>query len=168
MKAREILDLRVVDATSGTTMGSVTGILIDGEKKQVVAIEIGGGFLSHPGYLPFASIKSIKNDELTIQSPDALVEQAEFESPRLVGSLVGHKVYTEDGKNLGSVEDYDIDIKAGGIASVTIAIDTSLLGRLWRSTEKRFVIPRDMIITLGDSVVVDSSVPTMIWTDRAA
>jgi len=158
MQADEILMLKVMDVASGTTIGSITGILIDGDKRQVVALEVGGGLLSRPDYLPFRHIKSIENDVLTISSSEILVERGEFKTARHVGHLRGHNVFTEDGKHLGTIHEYNIDHKSGDITSITVAIDTAVMGGLWQSVGERFDIPRSLIITLGDSVIVDNSV----------
>ena len=162
MRADEIIKLKVMDVASGTTIGPVTGLLIDGDNRQVVALEVGGGLLSRPDYLPFGSIKSIENDVLTISSSGLLVERGAFKTSRLVGNLRGRKVFTDDGKHLGTVHEYDIETNTGEITCITVAIDTAVMGGLWQSVGERFDIPRNLIATLGDSVVVDSSVPSEV------
>ena len=149
---------KVIDVASGTTIGSITGMLIDGDDKQVVALVVGGGLLSRPDYLPFESIISLENDVLTISSSDVLVSRGDFKTSRLLGTLSDHKVFTEDGKNLGTVHEYDVDVKNGKVTSITVALDTAMMGGLWRSHGERFNIPRRLITALGDSVVVDASV----------
>jgi len=153
-----MMKLRVMDVSSGTTIGSVTGIVFDGEKRQVVALEVGGGLLSSPDYLPFMSIKSVENDVLTIPSSAVLVGREEFKASGLVGDISGRAVFTDDGRNLGTVHECDVDTSNGEITSVTVALDTAVMGGLWRSAGERFDIPRRLILTLGDSVVVDGSV----------
>jgi sporulation protein YlmC with PRC-barrel domain len=162
MRANEMMKLKVVDVASGSTIGSVTGILIDGDKRQVVALEVGGGFLSRPDYLPFGSIISIENDVLTIPSTGVLVERGEFKTSRLLGDLSGRNVFTEDGKNLGTIHEYDVDVKNGKITLITVAMDKDVMGGLWQSDGERFDIPGRLITTLGDSVVVDGSVPSRL------
>jgi len=162
MRADEIFELKVMNVANGTTIGSVTGVLIDGDTRQVVALEIGGGVLSHADYLPFGSIISIENDVLTISSTRVLVRRGEFKTSRQVGTLSGRQVFTEDGKNLGTVHEYDIDTTTGEITSITVALDTAVLGGLWHTAGERFEIPRKLITKLGDSVIVDSSVPNTV------
>ena len=113
MQADDILKLTVMDVTSGTDLGSVTGILIDGTKKQVVALEVGGGLFSMQDYLPFRSIKAIENDVLTITSSELFVKRGEYKTCGLVGHLRGRRVFTDDGKKLGTVHEYDVDTKSG-------------------------------------------------------
>ena len=159
MQADEIFTLKVMDVASGTTIGTVTGMLIDGNKKQVVALEVGGSLLSSPDFLPFRNIKAIENDVLTIPSSAVLVERGEYKTSGLVGHLRGRQVITEDGKKLGAVHEYDVDAQSGEITFITVAIDTAVMGGLWHTVGERFDIPRSLISTLGDSVIVDSSVP---------
>lgn len=162
MRAKEMLKLKVLDVASGNTIGSISGMLIDSDRRQLVALEIGGNLLTHPDYLPFGSIKAIENDILTISSAEVLVERGEFKTSRQVGNIDGRQVITEDGKNLGTVHDYSIDTKNGAILYITVAKDTAVLGGLWQSAGARFNIPRGFIKTLGDNVVVDSSVPNEV------
>jgi len=162
MRADEMMKLKVVDVATGTTIGSITGILIDADKQQVAALEIGGGLLSRPDYLPFRSINAIENDVLTISSSGVLVERGEFKTARQVGNLSGRKVYTEDGKNLGTVHEYEIDTRNGDITSITVAIDTAVMGGLWQTTGARVAVPRSLITTLGENVVVDNTVPSIV------
>jgi sporulation protein YlmC with PRC-barrel domain len=135
-------------------------MLIDGDKRQVEAFEIGNGFLSHPHYLPFGSIKSIENDVLTLTPSGALVAPRDFNTFKLVGNLSGRQVVTEDGKHLGTVHEYDVDTKNGEINFITVAMDTAMLGGLWQSAGERFDIPRNLITALGDSVIVTAQFHT--------
>lgn len=159
MKAEDMMKLNVMDVGSGTTIASVTGILIDSDKRQVVALEVGGGLLSRPDYLPFTSIRSIENDVLTISSSDVFVKRGEFKTSGLVGNIKDRAVFTEDGKDLGTVHEYAINPGNGEITSITVAFDKDVMGGLWQSAGERFDIARSLIITMGDSIVVDSSVP---------
>jgi len=168
MRSEEILNLKVVDISSGATIGTVTGMLIDGESKRMVALQIGGGFLSHPDYVPFDRIKAIENDVVMVAPESSAVGRGTFRNTGMVDNLIGRKVLTIDGKDIGTVHDYDIDIVTGEITSISVAIDKAVLGGLWRSAGERFDIPRSQVVTLGDSVVVDRSVTDMLGTGKAA
>lgn len=156
MYANEIIALKVMDVASGTTFGSVTGMLIDGDRRQVVALEVRDGLFSRSHYLPFANIKSIEHDVLMISSPAQLVDRGEFKISGLLNHLNAREVVTEDGKHLGAIHDYDVNIKNGEITSITVALETAVMGGLWQTVGERFDIPRKQISALGDSVIVDS------------
>lgn len=158
MLADTIMSLTVLEISSGNIIGAVTGLLINGESKAVVALEIGGGWFTHPHYLPFANINAIENEVLTISSSEVLVKRGDFKSTHLLSSLLGRKVYTEEGKNLGTVHGYDVAIDNGEINYIMVALDTFALGVFRRSEGKRFDIPRNLITAIGDCVVVDNSI----------
>ncbi len=157
MYANEIISLKVMDVSSGTTLGTVVGLLIDSEKRQVVALEVSGGMFIRTHYLPLASIKSIEHDVLMVASSEVLVVRGAYKTHGFIDHLSDRAVVTEDGKNLGTVHAYDVNTKNGDITCITVALDTDVLGGLWQTVGKRFDISRSHIGTLGDSVVVDSA-----------
>ena len=62
-----------------------------------------------------------KGQPVVLPSPlGVLVERGGFKTSRLVGNLSGRKVFTEDGKNLGTVHEYDVDTKNGKITCITV------------------------------------------------
>ena len=158
MKSEDILNLKVVNIENGATIGFVTKLLIDGEKIQMIALQIGGGIFSHADFMPFDAIKAIKNDALMIESESSVVERGAFKDNGIIDNLIGRKTLTEDGRDIGTIHDFDVDIVNGDITSVTVAIDKAMLGGLWQSAGERFEIPRRNIITLGDNVIVDKSI----------
>jgi sporulation protein YlmC with PRC-barrel domain len=166
MRSEDILNSKVVDLASGTGMGTVTGMLIDGDNKRMVALQIGGGLLSRSDYVPFDNIKAIENDVVMIVSP--MVDRGTFKDTGVMDKLSGRKVLTVDGKDIGTVHGYDIDTTTGEIASISVAIDKAVLGGLWQSAGERFDIPRSQIVTLGDNVVVDGSAMDAAGSDKAA
>jgi len=160
MRAEDMMNLKVMDVANGTTTGAIVGMLIDGDRRQVVALEVKGGLLSRAVYLPLEDIKSIENDVLTISSPAALLEQGDFDTFRLISNISGRQVFTEKGKLLGTVHEFDVDTKNGAITFITVALDTSIMGGLWQSAGERFDIPRNLIATMGDSIVVTAEFHT--------
>jgi sporulation protein YlmC with PRC-barrel domain len=168
MRSEEILNLNVIDVASGTTIGTITGVLIDGPGKRVAALQVGGGLLSHSDYLPFENIKAIENDVVMVASESSVVRSGVFKNTGMIDKLIGRNVLTVEGKNIGTIHDYDIDIATGEITSVSVAIDTAVLGGLWKSAGERFDIPRRQIVTLGDSIVVDRAVADALGGDKAA
>lgn len=161
MRSDEILNLKVVNITSGTTIGTVTKLLIDCESKQMMALQLGGGVFSNAVYVPFDDIQAIKNDVVMVESESSVVDRGTFKSTGIIDELNGRKALTVDGKDIGTIHNYDIDIVTGEITSVTVAIDTAMLGGLWQSVGERFEIPRSKIVTLGDNVIVDKSAADM-------
>ncbi|HEY3297545.1 MAG TPA: PRC-barrel domain-containing protein, partial [Armatimonadota bacterium] len=142
MKSEEIVNRQVVDIASGTTIGIVTGMLIDSESKQMVALQIGGGLLTPPNYVPFESIKAMENDVVMVTSESSVVGRASFKGAGRIDNLIGRNVLTVDGMELGTIHDYSVDIASGEITSISVATDTAVLGGLWKSAGEPFDIPR--------------------------
>jgi len=137
MRAEEMMKLKILDSGSGITIGSVTGILIDDDKRQVLALEVGGGLLSRPEYLPMANIESIEYDVLAISSSEAIVDRGELTTSRLVGGSGGHRVLVADWQNLGVVRDWDIDTSNGEVTLTTPPIDAAGMDGPGRSAGAR-------------------------------
>lgn len=168
MDAGQLLGLDVVASEEGTTVGSIKRLLINQDEKRVIALEVGGGTLSHPLFVPFESIKSVEHDVLMVPSSRSLVDRQNLPQTGIADSLTGRRVLTEDGKDLGTVHGYSIDPESGKISSMTFAVDKSVLGGLWKSAGDRYEVPGELIVTLGDHIVVDSSVPDTTGMNKAA
>jgi sporulation protein YlmC with PRC-barrel domain len=166
MKSGDILNLKVVNIENGASIGSVTKLLIDGEKIQMIALQIGGGMFSHADYILFNAIKAIKNDALMIESESSVVERGTFKNNGIIDNLLGKKTLTEDGRDIGTVHEFDVDIVNGDITSITVAIDKAMLGGLWQSAGDRFDVHRKNIVTLGDNVIVDKSIVDVTDTNK--
>lgn len=168
MKAEELMGLSVVDSEEGTSLGTVKGLLIDQSARRIVALEVGGGVLSHSRFVPFDSIKSASNDVLMVASARSLVERRSLPSTGLTDHLIGRHVLTEDGKDLGTVREYSVDPQTGELLSLTFAVDKNVLGGLWKSAGDSHSIPIRFVKTLGEHLVVDNSVPDIVGMNKAA
>lgn len=168
MTSKEILNLKVVEIASGSTIGTVTGILIDGETKLMAALQVGGSFFINPVYVPFENIKAIENDVAMVESQSSVVNRGTFKNNDMIDDMMNRKALTDDGIDIGTIHDYDIDIMNGEVTSVSVAIDKAVLGGLWQSAGERFDIPRSQIVTLGDNVIVDKSISAIIGKDKTS
>ena len=168
MNAEQLMGLKVVGAEDGTTIGTVKGLLISQDEKSLVALEVGGGILSQSLFVPFENVKSVEHDVVMVPSSESLVDRQNIPTEGLMGSLTKRKVFTEDGKNLGTVHGYSIDPQTGKISALTLAVDKEVLGGLWRSAGDSYDIPGELIKTLGDNIVVDESVPERTGMSKAA
>jgi sporulation protein YlmC with PRC-barrel domain len=168
MNANELMGLTVVDSEHGTTIGIVKGLLIDQDRKILAALEVSGGFLSHSRFVPFESIQSVEHDVLMVPSAQSLVDRQDLGSTGLTDHLTGRRVFTEDGKDLGTMHSYSIDSQTGEVSSITFAVDKDVLGGLWKSAGDSYDIPGGFIRTLGEHIIVDSSVPEVTRMIKAA
>ncbi|HET6454014.1 MAG TPA: PRC-barrel domain-containing protein [Armatimonadota bacterium] len=168
MNAQELVNAKVLDIGSGTTVGSVTGVLIDPQERKVVALRVDGGFLARPHYLAFENIVSAENDVVTIPTRESLVQRGSFRAIGMIDGLTGREVFTEDGMDLGTVQDYTVEPITGEIHSITFAVDKERLGGLWHATGDSYNLPITLVKTLGENVIVDNSVPDEVGLKKAA
>jgi sporulation protein YlmC with PRC-barrel domain len=169
MKAEDITKRKVVEVARGSEVGPVSGLLIDTEAKRIAAIAIGGtGMLAEKKYVRYEDIISIEHDALTIPSVDVLVHRKDIRPHGLAESLEKRRVLTEDGRELGTVQSYSIDPRSGDISSITFSVNKQVLGGLWKTAGDTYDISQRQIKTLGDNVIVGSSVPDEIGMNQAA
>lgn len=169
MKADEIINLKVIEVESGTSLGQVTGVLVDINNKRISAVAVpAGGVFGHNRYIPFENIVAIEHDVITIPSPQSLVERRNFPESTTIEYLSGRKVITEDGKDLGEMRTYEIDPKTGQIQAIVFGVNKEVLGGLWRTAGDAYTLPVELIKTLGENVIVDNSAPEKIGMTSAA
>ena len=169
MRARQILNLEVVEVARGTTLGRATGVMIDADEGRVAAIAVSqNSLLGKTRYVPFEDLKSIENDVVTVPSMESAVERSSFKKTGMMDTLLGRKVLTQDGKDLGDVQDYSFDPKTGDMESITLGVNKQVLGGLWKSHGENYEVSRNSIIAFGEHVVVDNSVPEAVGLRRAA
>ena len=167
MKANEILGLAVIDSERGDSMGNVKGFFIDLDKRLIVALEVGGRFLSSSKVLPFASIKALEQDIVMVPSAQSFINRRDLGFTGLTDRLTGRQVLTEDGRRLGDVRDYSFDVQTGEITTITFGVDKEVLGGLWKTAGDEYEISASHIMTLGDNIIVDNSVPQETGMNKA-
>lgn len=166
MNVQQIVGLKVVDKEHGTTAGHVTGLLIDAEHKNVIALAVGDNRRG-VRYLPFGDVVSLGPDVVVIESTGVFLERGRYRAAGVLDSLEGRTVMTESGRILGRVQSYDIDDQ-GAIQILRFGVDTSAFGGLWKKPGVRHEIPGAVIKTIGEHILVDNSVGDMMEHERAA
>jgi sporulation protein YlmC with PRC-barrel domain len=111
---------RVVSISTAETLGQVDEFLVDPGRRAVVAIHLkkakGGNTLLWPDILAFGA------DAVTVSGPEKIA-QAAGDVALLAGKdhrLVGKRVLTTAGEELGEVADVDIDHEFGTVTSVLL------------------------------------------------
>jgi len=158
-KAREIIDLPVVTFSTGGKLASVDDLIVDPERRQVLALLIDqGGLFRSPRAIPFGRIQAIGPDVVII--PDSKAALDIGRDPVLKKlirddiNVRGLRVVTEDGQKLGEVQDMLIDDKTGEIKGYYIGI-----GKVVSVTQGLRWIPVENTIRLGYRILyVQSSV----------
>ena len=129
----EVLNLPVICADSGKKAGTVKDILFDLESREVKAL-----LLEHTGLAPGKRVIFL-NELLSLGSDAAIVDSACFVSNMNrkaftaafgdrgtlfggdKGSLLGHRVYSKAGVELGIVKDVIFDFQSGKIEAFEIS-----------------------------------------------
>jgi uncharacterized protein YrrD len=150
-KSRELRGLAVVDATSGTKLGTVEELVVSPEDGDLLAVVLGGGmFGGGKTYIDMADVRAIGPDAVTVEgdevarAEDAIGDRVReaHSSPR---KLVGNKVVTENGTFLGTIHDYFIDEETRRVTGLTIG------GGLLSSEDG---LAADRIVSVGPDAVM--------------
>ena len=119
MKVRALTGRKVLDISAANELGTVQSVIIDPETSRLVALRVTGD----APVLPLAEVKAIGADAVTVDGPDVLHQpQTDLETRVIEHSLdpIGLRVLVEDGTEMGSVDDLEIDPEDGVIHSLTV------------------------------------------------
>jgi sporulation protein YlmC with PRC-barrel domain len=136
MRWHDVRGHRVVDTTSAEAVGTLDGLVIDPDAHRVVDLVVGDRVLR------WSDADGIGADAVTVKDPDLLREPDTDEQRHAVDGTtdpVGKAVYTEDGFELGVVEDIEFDAGTGNVEVLATA------------TER---IPGSRLLGLGSYAVV--------------
>lgn len=158
-KGKELIGLPIITFSDGRRLGSVKDILVDPDQNRVIALLADtGGWFSAAKVIPWTSIRTVGPDSIIV--PDATsVIPANTDSyiRRIMDSrnvLSGTRVYTEDGRDLGTIGDMFLEDSSGQVVGYEVS------GGLFNATLKgKKFMPAPATITVGKDVAfVPSSV----------
>jgi sporulation protein YlmC with PRC-barrel domain len=115
----EFLNTQVITRNTGKKLGVVKEVLVDIDRREVVALGLRDNFLSlsgMPNYMYLSGIRQI-GDVILVDDEDAIedVDIAPY-SP-----LINCEVITETGEPLGRVRDFQFNLEDGKVYSIIIA-----------------------------------------------
>ena len=120
MKASALKDRAVVSLADGRRIGRVSDVLFDTAELRLAALALttAGG----QSILPFAAVRSLGTDAVTVESAAAMQGAAPAAGNVLRGlsDLVGMKAVNSDGTLLGEVRELEIDQAGGGLVSLEL------------------------------------------------
>jgi sporulation protein YlmC with PRC-barrel domain len=120
MRWHDVRGHRVVDTTSAEAVGTLDGLVIDPDGHRVADLVIGDRVLC------WSDSHGIGADAVTVKDPDLLREPETDQQRRAVDGAtdpVGKAVYTEDGFELGVVEDLEFDADTGAVEVLATATE---------------------------------------------
>ncbi|AFZ33781.1 PRC-barrel domain protein [Stanieria cyanosphaera PCC 7437] len=115
----EFLNTQVIARNSGKRLGVVKEILVDIDRREIVALGLRDNFLSVSGIPKYMYLESIRQTgDVILVEDENVIEDIEIEA---YTKLISCEVITEAGEPLGKVRDFQFNIEDGKIYSIIIA-----------------------------------------------
>lgn len=127
LKASQVQGLKVVSLKEGKTINKVKDILYDPEEQRVIALLItGGGFFFSPKVVLYQDIKKIGKDAVIIDSETVIQNATEIdekltEMAKGETFLTDTKIVTDEGSDLGNIQDIYFDEATGGVEEFEVS-----------------------------------------------
>jgi sporulation protein YlmC with PRC-barrel domain len=115
----EFLNTQVIARNSGKRLGVVKEVLVDIDRREVVALGLRDNFLSISGIPKYMYLDSIRQTgDVILVDDENVIEDIDIEA---YSKLVTCEVITEAGEPLGKVRDFQFDAEDGKVNSIVIA-----------------------------------------------
>ena len=115
----EFLNTQVITRNTGKKLGVVKELLVDIDRREVVALGLRDNILSlsgMPKYMYLTSIRQI-GDVILVEDED-VIEDVDIDA---YSPLINSEVITEAGEPLGKVRDFQFNLEDGKVSSLIIA-----------------------------------------------
>lgn len=151
-KASEIIGLPVVTFSRGTKIYDVEDMILDPERRQVLALVVEERAMFHSAKaIPFGRINVIGPNAVIVPDGKAVIDvdrDPVLKSLDNKQMVVGLRVLTDDGRKLGQVQDMVLDAVTGEIRGFYVSI-----GRVLKVTQGLRWVPMDRIISMGQRIL---------------
>ena len=115
----EFINTQVIARNSGKRLGVVKDVLVDIDRREVVALGLRDNLLSVSGIPKYMYLDSIRQTgDVILVEDENVIEDIEIE---LYSKLINCEVITEAGEPLGKVRDFQFDAENGAVNSIVIA-----------------------------------------------
>ena len=155
-KGHEIIGLRVLSQTDGADLGHVRDLIFDHDTNELLAILISEKDLFgliDAQVVPWDQVRSIGPNAVMVDSASSKINAGDSGRVRAImerkTALSGTRIFTTDGRDLGTLADMYFDETTGHI--VGYEVSTGFLSDTMSG--KRF-LPADTEISLGDDVAL--------------
>ncbi len=153
MKYSDLKGQPVVDVVTADTVGTVRELYIDSQQQRLPALRLHiSGLFSGDRILLWNDIQSIGENAVTITRTDVLHEGKnvpDIQTWNQAGDILGTRIITENGADVGTVADIEVDPKSGDVTSYV------LRGNLLESLQHREqLIPASWVKTIGKGLIV--------------
>lgn len=115
----EFLNTQVITRSSGKRLGVVKEVLVDVDRREVVAFGLRDNALALSGIPKYMYLNSIcqTGDVVLVENED-VIEDVDID---IYSPLINSEVVTETGEPLGKVRDFQFNLADGQLKSLTIA-----------------------------------------------
>ncbi len=115
----EFLNTQVIARNSGKRLGVVKDVLVDIDRREVVALGLRDNILSVSGIPKYMYLDSIRQTgDVILVDDENVIEDIDIEA---YSKLINCEVITEAGEPLGKVRDFQFDARDGKVSSIVIA-----------------------------------------------
>lgn len=129
---RSALGHPVVATANAEQLGQTSGIAVDPSRARIVALHVGGSKGS-ARFVPWERVASFGPDAVMVQDPTSVRETSGPFEQRVAdgdGDLLGKRMLTEGGDEVGAVDDVEFDPADGRIESLLVAGEAVTAERL--------------------------------------
>ena len=115
----EFINTQVIARNSGKRLGVIKDVLVDIDRREVVALGLRDNLLSVSGIPKYMYLDSIRQTgDVILVDDENVIEDIEIE---IYSKLINCEVITEAGEPLGKVRDFQFDAENGAVSSIVIA-----------------------------------------------
>ncbi len=157
ISAIELPDMQVYSLQEAAVIGRVKEAVIDARDKCLLALAVDkGGWYHDVRVIPAGKLRTIGEDVITVdekQPPSRPVNLPRIvEAMRRPCNIIGARIISDDGRQLGRAEGFYLDRESGVITRLEIAC--GVFSWLWAG---KVSVAAAHILTMGDDAVVVSS-----------
>lgn len=115
----EVINTQVITRNSGKRLGVVKEMLVDIDRREVVALGLRDNLISVAGMPRYMYLEDIsQSGDVILVEDEEVIEDVEIEA---LSGLINCEVITEDGEMLGRVRDFQFNMEDGKVSSLIIA-----------------------------------------------
>ncbi len=146
----EILNTQVITRNSGKRIGVVKELLVDIDRREVVALGLRDSLISLAGMPRFMLLSSIqKIGDVILVEDENVIEDIDVEA---YSNLIGSETITETGDLLGKVRGFKFNVETGELYSLIIA---SLgIPQIPEQMLSTYELPIDEIVSSGPNRLI--------------
>lgn len=130
LKSKEVIGLPVLTLNEGTQVGKISDIIVDNQKKRIIALELSeksGLFKKTENYISIDKVYNIGTDAVTVENIEFNQDISKEFSNFRISNLIGRKMLLEDGTEVGKLFGINFMFPHGEITSITITDNKNTL-----------------------------------------